>query len=762
MERGATGGEGISAYDGFGVFGVGARPEELSEKALSAYARELAGRVSAGEAYERFVRLCVRRTARGRAPSVRAGIEVRRLARAAGNRSTGDFLAELLALPATAGAASGWWKAHRGALVGLARERASVRRDLLGLMPDSDDEGVLVLWLDVLEESGALAGLWGDGEGPRDGTAGWFARFLEFHARALHWSTPARLPVLYRLVERAADRLRAELGESGGELEVLRDVGLLDQLLALGVPVAPFPRDRWLPLNQWADAENPRDLLALAAGDRYRAAFRRSADGFCDSADDRRTVKALVRAPGGRLLLADWLREVVQRLAASGLPSLPQALAPLTWLPAEALALAPDEIRTVTGAGLAPLLARTLRTGLLDELGWPAWDKAVGTLGDADTLRFFDAWPHLIAASPTEARVIGAEGTALVHALRLPAEAGFHGPPGFHFVDGELLVHWATRGYGTAGYWHHSPDRIMPLEGGYGTPAGLDLYREEIGAATLPLPDGTRATGLGVLRRGGTTLPPNGFLLGDGTSYWTWGGTTWLAYDPVAKVIGAESVPAFLNIPDLEYGTLLPLPSGPPGPAVVPVDGLIGWRVVRLPDGSRRGEDLAGRSVTVPAEAGLPCAAVRFPGAAHPVAASREIGWALHLVDDDGTVLATARVDGTPGTFARGTRFLPPPSYWHCLRPRDPAGSLALRQVTEETAHSLLRAADPADAVRQLLPEVTDAAVAAGVAGVVEFAAEQQAVLDAVAARSRWAEPVRSGVPVHRLPAPSTETLGTR
>ncbi|WP_416972724.1 DNA-binding protein [Streptomyces sp. 4F14] len=707
----------------------------VGTKALVAYARELVARRPAGEAFERFARLCVRRTAGGLVPSVRLGVEVRRLARAAGGRSTGDVLAELLALPATARAAGGWWKAQRGALVELARERAVVRGVLLDLMPDSEDEEVLILWLEVLEESGALAGLRGEGVGPRDGTAGWFVRFLEFHRRALHWATPARLPVLYRLVEDAADRLRAELAESGRELEVVRDVDLLDLLLALEVPVAPYPENWWLPLGQWAAFEDRRDLLALAADGRFGEAFRRSADGFGGGPDDLRTVEALAAVPGGRLLLADWLRAAVRRLAAAGLPALPEATAPLTWLPAEVLRLAEAEIRAVTGADLAPLLARTLRAGLLDELGWPAWDEAVRAVGDADFLRFFDAWPQLVVAGPAEARVIGAEGTVLVHALRLPAEAGFHGPPGFHYVDGELLVHWATWEGGTAGYWHRSPDRIIALEGGRGAPAGLDWYREEIGAATLPLPGGGRATGFGVLRRGGTALPPGGFLLGDGTSYWTWGGDAWLAYDPVRAVVGGESVPAFLDVPEVEYGTLLPLPQAEPGAAVVPVGGLVGWRVVRLPDGSRRGEDLAGRRVTVPGEAGLPCAAVLFPGAGQPVAASRETGWALHLVDGDGVVLATARVDGPPGAFARGTPVLPPPSYWHCLRPRDVPGSLALRQVDEDTARGLLRAADPAGAVRELLPQVTDGAVVAGIAGVVGYAAGQQAVLDAVTLR---------------------------
>ena len=135
----------------------------LPVKVLTGYGKELAGRVTPTEAHERFRRLCVRRTAGGLPPSAQAAVELRRLARAAGLTGTEaeqDYLAELLPLPATLRAAPGWWKAHRTALVALARRVPAVRGTLLGLTPPSGDEGQLTeLWLDILEESGATAGL---------------------------------------------------------------------------------------------------------------------------------------------------------------------------------------------------------------------------------------------------------------------------------------------------------------------------------------------------------------------------------------------------------------------------------------------------------------------------------------------------------------------------------------------------------------------------------------------------------------------------
>ena len=40
-----------------------------------------------------------------------------------------------------------------------------------------------------------------------------------------------------------------------------------------------------------------------------------------------------------------------------------------------------DEQIAAAAADLAPILARTLRTGLFDELHWPAWEEALAALG---------------------------------------------------------------------------------------------------------------------------------------------------------------------------------------------------------------------------------------------------------------------------------------------------------------------------------------------------------------------------------------------
>ncbi|MGK5530929.1 DNA-binding protein [Streptomyces sp. URMC 129] len=750
----------------------------LPVKVLSGYARELAARLPGNEALRRFTRLCVRRTAGGLPPSPQMVKEQRRLARAAGldaDAAERAYLAELLELPATLRATPAWWVAHRPALVALARGDAEVRGRLLDIMPADHDERMPVLWLEVLEETGATAGLTGadgledaDGAGtgtrpPGDGVVGWLRRFTRLRGT---WWRQERLPSLYALVERMADRLRAELAASGERLDASADLDLLDLLLALDIPVADIEDRQGLPLRAWARGEGQRDLVAVAADPRFHRPFHVAADGLGFNEAGSNVVRTLAASPGGRAMLADWVREVARRSATAGLPELPDVLRRLAWLPGEALLLAEDEAREAAAADLAPVLARTLRAGLFDELGWPVWDEAAATLVPADhveDLYVADAWPYLIVAGRDQARVIGAEGTALVHDLRVPAGAlGTWDDPGLHWVDGELLVYWADRRNDgqVQGYWHTAADRPRPME----RAASASVFRgtrmtwyRGTDPVTLPLPGGGRATGAGILHRGDATVPGERPVISDGVSYWVWvrgetdrAATGWYAYDPAGGRHDRRGLPGFLADAPRDApggsafvsGWVLPAFGAGPGPCGAPVDGLLGWRVVRLPDGSLRGQDLAGHTVTVPPGSDQPSGLVLFPGDDRPravVAGYNTVG----LVDPDGVVTSTARIDAPPGPFARGTRILPPRRYWHFLRPRDPEGSAALRGVDRETAAALLAAAKGGtvteealrEEVRRVLPRVTHDALVAGVAGVVRFAAARQASLDTAAAR---------------------------
>ncbi|MGW7607958.1 DNA-binding protein [Streptomyces sp. NPDC054766] len=735
----------------------------LPVKVLSAYARELAARVPAEEALRRFTRLCLRRTAGGLPPSAQMANDLRKLARAAGrdvNLAEQEYLSELLGLPATLRASAGWWKGHRTALVALAAREPSVRGTLLDLLPSSHDSEMPAMWLGLLEASGATAGLWdaslpGDRR-PHDGAAGWLERFLTYRERARSWRDSSRMAELYPLVERTTDRLRTELAASGGALKVLHDLDLIDLLLSLGIPVAAPQKDETLLLTQWALGEGHRDLVSLAADTRFHDAFQRGADRFVNDEHTLRAIRLLSASPGGSPLLADWVRTVVRRFTAVGLPQLPEALARLKWLPAEALALAEDEVREAAGTDLAPVLARTLRAGLFDELGWPAWEDAVASLvpkADIEDVIVADAWPNLIVAGAAQARVICAEGTLLTHDLRIPANSSW-GDPGFHHVDGELLVYWNDRTDGLRGYWHTRADRPESLEGARNTRGTqMDWYRGDM-PITLPLPGGGRTTGGAVLQAGDTTVPQERHLLCDGVSYWVWHAEGedhqahgWHEFDPMTGERGRMSRPAFLadalrDAPEgssVDGGRLRPSPASGVAPASAPVEGLVGLRVVRLPDGSVRAQDLSGHTVTVPADVGRPATLVVFPGADEARAVVRN-NWQLAIVDTDGVTTSVAKTDRAPGAFGEGSLLLPPVQYWECLTARDQGGSKALRDIDRDTAAALLSAAAHEnkealpEAIRSLLP-VTHTALVAGIAGVVRHAAGQQAVLDAAADR---------------------------
>ncbi|MEU7856093.1 DNA-binding protein [Nonomuraea sp. NPDC049141] len=757
----------------------------LPVKVLSGYAKELAVRVPAEEALRRFARLCVRRTAGGLPPSAQMATDLRRLAKAAGTDADAAeqaYLAELLALPATHRAATGWWKAHRTALAALAARTPEVRTTLLDIMPESMDDDLSGLWLEILETSGATAGLISGEvpERPGDGTAGWLQRFLK--ARNHGWGSPPRQPALYTLVERAAEQLRSELTGPGRTLTIVYDVDLLDLLLAHDLAVTDPEEHASLQLERWANGEGQRDLVALAADARFRPSFERAAYSFSNDESGRRAIRLLAKSPGGRPMLAEWVAKVALRSSAAGLPELPDALSRLAWLPGEALALAEDEVRQAAAAQVAPVLARTLRAGLFDELGWPAWEEAAATLvakKDVDDIVVADAWPHLITAGSAQVRVLGLEGAVLTHDLRVP-DRDTWSDIGLHYVDGELLVYWQSRDLEgrLRGYWHTAADRLHPMEGRGTRGTRMDWYRGE-DAVSLSLPGGGRATGAGVLHRGDTAVPEERSMISDGTSFWVWswdgsdGATAdWYEYDPVTGQEGRRGGPAFFadalrDAPagsTFHAGWVLPAPSDEVTPVGAPAGGLFGWRVVRLPDGSMRGQDISGRTVTLPPDAGNPVRALTFPGDDRPRTVVKG-SYRLSLVDPDGVVTAWARTDDAPGHFAMGSLILPPLRYWCYLRPRDPQGSAALRGLDLDTAAALLAAGveravgveraagaekDLEARIRTLLPEVSHDALVAGIAGVVRFAATQVTVLDAVAAR--LSEALAGG---HREEAPA-------
>ncbi|MEU9241983.1 hypothetical protein [Streptomyces sp. NPDC048385] len=742
----------------------------LTVKALKEYVKDLARRLEPGTAWAQFRQLTVERCAAGMPPYASLPQDARGLIKTAGlDRVTEEcaLVADLLASPAAVRAPASFWNAYRSVLPVLVERRPEIRVRLLEIMPAGlgrkveDDE----FWLTLLTECGADLLLTEEGGGEVD-VADWLSRWAQHRKHGAAYSH--RSPATLALVERMASRLRAgarPVDLFAGRWQAGADLDLLDLCVAEGIALAvPDPDTQvHLPLAGWLRDQRPgrRDLKAVAAESRYRALLSGAVEGL-GRGQGAAELPQVAAHPVLGDVLREWLREATAEFAAGGgLPGVEaglERLRPFRTVVPES----PQAVRRLTEYDIVPVLGRTLRAGILDELGWPALEEALELLdaevrGDRDNeLSVTEAWPALILARGHKAVVVGPEGILLTHDLRLPAGLDRWQRPRFRYADGELLVMWRD-GAKQHGYWSNRPSEVVAL-GGEQIPgwwSGMDAAN-----ASIPLPGGGRATGGRTLHAGDTVLPPSRPVLGDGTTYWRQGRqgrqSLWLEYDPASGEHGRASLPALLASAVREDASLLhdscevlPLQPGlehsPFG-----TDGTVLGRWVRTegegpntpntphirttagtPDG-RTATLRAARNGRVP---GVPLGALRLPGGAEPIAAQSYRSVALHAAD--GTELGRVSFGESGGTYAAGTRLVPPVAFWHALRPRDERGSAVLRALTDKAAGELMRATATAlderrqalaragkdDRARAAVPtadEVTVAAVARALPGLTD------------------------------------------
>ncbi|MFD5647965.1 hypothetical protein [Streptomyces sp. NPDC127039] len=725
----------------------------LTVKALKQHVRDLAARLDAAEAWAQFRQLAVERCAAGMPPYASLPQDARVLIKAAGLprvQAECDLVADLVASPAAVRAPASFWTAYRATLAVLAERRPAVRERMLEIMPAGLDHGTKSdeFWLELLAECGADRLLTGEDGGTAAGSgavaeaaggvdaADWLSRWAAHRKRGATVcdSSPATLG----LVARMAPRLRADgraVDLFTGRRHVGVDIALLDLCAAEDIPLAlPGPdTEVHLGLDRWVRDTRPerRDLAAVAADPRLRPLLLRAVGA---AGHERQSSRVLDHLADHRVLsgvLREWLDGAVGELAgARGLPGAREALNRLSPYRSVAPRVNPEAVARAAGYEAAPLLGRTLRTGLLDELGWPALDEALrlldaetrarngngngtrtgtGTRSDRDTaLIVNEAWPCLILSRGHKAVVVGPDGILLDHDLRLPADLDRWQRPQFRYADGELLVVWWQDGK-QRGYWSTRPSEILTLTGEQIS----HWWRNDEVAPSVPLPDGGRATGARTLHAGDTVLPASRPVIGDGTSYWRQGRQgqqhVWLEYDPATGTHSRASLPAFLRSGIRDDATLLQdqcevLPLQP-GLELSPfgTDGTVLGRWVRAEEAA--GEALTtagtpdGRTVTLRTlgrgERVTPLGALRLPGGAAPVVARTRRQVALYAPDDgsDAGVLGRVTPNERGGEFAAGTPFVPPVSFWHALRPRDERSSAVLRAFTDEQAADLLRTA---------------------------------------------------------------------
>jgi hypothetical protein len=713
----------------------------LTVKALKEHVKALATRLSPADAWAQFRQLTVERCAAGMPPYASLPQDARGLIKAAGlNRVAEEcsLVADLLASPAAVRAPASFWNTYRPTLVVLTEQQPAVRARLLEIMPAGlgrtveDDE----FWLALLAETGADLLLTGEAEAAADGgdaaagvdAADWLSRWA-LHRK--HGSSVSdRSPATLALVKRMAPRLRAQgrpVDLFTGRWHAGADLDLLDLCVAQGVPLTPpgADQDVFLPLSRWLQDTRPgrRDLTATAAHPSHRRLLYLSAGTLSGHRPDAKLLEGLAGHPVLADVLREWLDDAADELtAAAGLPAARTALERLRPFRTVAARVSPAAVAKAAAHEVAPLLGRTLRAGIPDELGWPALDEALRRL-DAetrrdrdDTLSVEEAWPALILARRHKAIVVGPEEILLEHDLRLPVELDRWQRPSFRYTDGELLVMWRQDGK-PFGYWSARPSEVFPL-GGEQIPRWYS-GSSVAGEPSIPLPGGGRATGGRALHAGDTVVPPGRPVLGDGTSYWRQGRQgrqqVWLEYDPATGTHGRASLPAFLQAGIREGATVLQqhcavLPLRP-GLEHSPfgTDGTVLGRWVRREGEGAEARTTAGtpdgRTVTLPTGpgrvTGVPLGALRLPGA-EPVVVALHRQVALYTGDDASGALELGRV--TPlergGEFAAGTRLVPPVDFWHALRPRDEGSSAILRALSDEQAEELVRAGAQALAER--------------------------------------------------------------
>ncbi|MFI9785081.1 hypothetical protein ACIHEI_16470 [Kitasatospora sp. NPDC051984] len=753
----------------------------LTVKALRQYVKELAGRLDAPTAWQRFRQLCAERSAAGMAPYAGIAEDARQLIRAAGlDRQEQEqlLLGELLTSPAVGRAPAAVWKSWRGALIELARRDDAVRARLLEILPtpagSQNDAAVDADWLTLLQESGAEDLLTDPEATGAEPAARWLQRWTAHLDRG--WRSRPACGATVELAGRMAERLRAE----AVPVELLPKhptaLNVLDVLLAEGVPVADPSDTPSIYLGPWVEDGGPgrRDLAAVAADPRFRAALKNAVPEVWGRHGGSTLGPIAVQYPVLRALFVEWADERADELrSATGLAGALSLLTTLGPVRSALIDANPAAAARIAGIDVAALLGHTLRAGILDELGWPALEEGLRRLfEDEDSgrvpgrinrsdLQIEDAWPALILARRNRAVVVGPDGILLEHDLRCPADLPRWHSPRLRFVDGELLVAWREDGEVRA-YWSGRPDQVFvptgePVDVGYYGPHNMS-------EASLPLPGGGRATGGRVLHAGDTVLPVERPVFSDGVGHWTYRRGALVEYDPLTGSHGRASAPPLFSKDGDSSGTLRPVHSRlfplQPGLELSPLgtDGTLLGGCLRTGNDRATFTGVDGHRVTVESAHRWPVGRITLPG-----------GAALALTADQRTILL-GPADGTPDHVAEltvshpgqlhaaGTALVPPLDHWHALRPRDEAGSQLLRAVTDRQAAELLDAAWPVDAedveppsspellliqgtarqvagskarqavpvtaAAQMLPGLTDPLLLAGVAGLARVATD--------------------------------------
>jgi hypothetical protein len=759
----------------------------VTTKALAAYAKDLSEHRDPDVAYQRFRDLCVKRTLGGMPPWGGMAKELRRLAKAAGKDPDAEdaaFVADVIESPALVNAAGDFWKAYEAPIKALARATPAVRGRLLDLWPDPTPgpPDFEAWWIGVLDGAGALAAIEGDvvdeAARPAGGRAAWFDAAVIHAARDYSKRLPGKHA--FDLLRRIAPKLVAD----GVPISCLRakrygniDVDLAELALELGVPVMKLPDRGTINLEGWAGTANlperGRDPVRIAQHPDIGPLIVASVAQYIGS----EPFDAAARGKHGLLAAKrKWLEDLLAAAETGGVPALEYVLETIDKrVTAATFSELPDLHARLAAIDVAPILGRSLRGGIVDELGWPALEEAVAEL-DPDrklSLTITGAFPVAIVTNRLRAIAIGAGGRIATHDLALSAKAELHA---IRLVQGQFLVLFREGGKAFA-YWSDHANDVITLDGWF---YGVPVYAQR----AVVLKDGAVSYGGRAVRAGDRAFSLDGGVpISDGETVWR------AEYNPEHRLrevstatgdTGRISLPPFLEqfVADgwmLNLAVSYTMPSEGIRSPFGERDGRLGVRA-RMPSDTARNnrkpvkweiESIDGARWSGLAAAGYPIELLALPGddRRRPVMYDTEyrgpgITW---IADPTGTYRSCKVGNASAKQYARGQAMILPAAMWHLLSPRDPDGSAALRATTDGDARSLIDAVDtggkssvdlPADlappdgAIAARLSRITHPRLRQGVAGTIGFARRCEVIRgELVASRHPSAATVASAEP---------------
>ncbi|MDX2088097.1 MAG: hypothetical protein SFX73_09610 [Kofleriaceae bacterium] len=735
--------------DGFLEFALAGA---VTTKALTQYAKELGEHHAPDVAYAHFRQLCLQRTLGGMPPWAGMAKDLRRLAKASKLDPAEEdrkLVAEIIESPALAKAAGEFWRAYAEPITELGKASAAARGALLNLFPTGTSYSADLdeAWLDLLRATGADRALVADDAAPEaqpsGGRAAWFDKLCAHLAR--NWRDTTIGARAFQLLRDMAPMLVADGKPIACFARWRMDLELVELALELGVPVAPKENARF-DLDAWAKS-------ASAPGAKVSDPIRTAAHPVLGPMLQAAVAAAIGHDPfdivsrGKAGFLAAkraWLEAVLVRAEQGALVGMLEMIALVTKsVKAETFADLPDLHARFAALDVVPALARSLRIGIIDELGWPALEAAAQELDPDGKTEFwaFGGPGCVVLASRVRAIAVDAHRELARFDLVLGPKQHL---VAMRYVGGQFLVAFREN-YQVQAYWSSAPHDVFDAEGSYwSVPAQAPRAAVLSDGAWMEIPP--------VLRAGDRRFPSGTSIVAfDGATAWIseWKDSVqrWREVSASGEA-GRASWPAFIERGiegewKVDGGASYVLPA--PGVTASPfgiADGLVGARVLFRGDRQRLSterkiEMIDGTTWTGSAPV---VALLKLPATTAPRPISEEHVWqkgiTATLHDETGEIRGSS-VGFVERRFSRGQAIPLAPTHWHVFVPRDVAGSQRLRAITEDDARALIAAvpvqptqppsvADEiaVSTIEGLLPEITHPRLRTGIAGLAGIAAK--------------------------------------